>query len=120
MCVLPFVEQFYRIGYTTKAAGDSGLAYEAFHQSEPDRWIKAPASLDYRFLNEDVPYGLVLLSELGRLAGIATPTMDHLIQLACVATGKDYRAQGLTLERLGLGGRDLESALALLDHGSGN
>ena len=59
----------------------------------------------------------MLLSELGRLAGVATPTMDHVIQLACVATGKDYRAQGLTLERLGLGGRDRVGAIALLDHG---
>ena len=114
---LPFVEQFYRIGYTTEAARDSGLAYEAFHQSEPDRWIKAPPSLDYRFLNEDVPYGLVLLSELGRLAGVATPTMEHVIQLACVATGKDFQAQGLTLARLGLGGRDRADAIALLDRG---
>ena len=71
---LPFVEHFHRIGYTTDAARASGLAYEAFHQSEPDRWIRAPASLDHRFLNEDIPYGLVLLSELGRLADVPTPT----------------------------------------------
>jgi opine dehydrogenase len=114
---LPFVEHFYRIGYTTEAARTTGLAYEAFHQSEPDRWIRAPSSLDYRFLNEDVPYGLVLLSELGRLAGVATPTMDHVIHLACAATGKDYRAEGLTLDRLGLGGRDAAGAISLLNHG---
>ena len=116
---LPFVEQFYHIGYTTEAARETGLAYEAFHQSEPDRWIRAPASLDHRFLNEDVPYGLVLLCELGRLAGIETPTIDHMIHLASVATGKDYRAQGLTLNRVGLGGSDLQSAIDLLNHGYG-
>lgn len=102
--VLPFVEQFHRSGYTTEAARESGLAYEAFHQSEPDRWIKAPASLDHRFLNEDVPFGLVLLAELGRLAGVPTPSMDHLIRLACIATGQDFRASGLTLARMGLAG----------------
>jgi opine dehydrogenase len=115
--VLPFVEQFYRAGYTTEAARDSGLAYEAFHQSEPDRWIRAPASLDHRFLNEDVPYGLVLLSELGRLAGVATPTIDHVVHLACVASGKDFRATGLTLEAIGLGGLTRADAAALLDRG---
>jgi opine dehydrogenase len=114
---LPFVEHFYRVGYTTEAARSSGLAYEAFHQSEPDRWIRAPASLDHRFLNEDVPYGLVLLSQLGRLAEIATPAMEHVIELACAATGKDYRAQGLTLDRIGLGGCDPAAAIALLEHG---
>jgi opine dehydrogenase len=114
---LPFVEHFHRLGYTTEAARDSGLAYEAFHQSEPDRWIRAPSSLDHRFLNEDVPYGLVLLSELGRLAAVPTPTIDHLIQLACVATGKDFRAEGLTLDRIGLGGRTRTDAASLLTNG---
>ena len=114
---LPFVEQFYRNGYTTEAAYASGLAYEAFHQSEPDRWIRAPTSLDHRFLDEDVPYGLVPLSELARFAGVATPAIDHLIHLCCVATAKDFRAQGLTIERLGLGGCDPARAIALLDSG---
>lgn len=114
---LPFVEQFHRVGYTTDAARRTGLAYEAFHQSEPDRWIKAPGSLDHRFLNEDVPYGLVLLSELGKLVNTATATIDHVIDLACAATGKDYRAQGLTLARLGLAGYSPRGAIALLDDG---
>ena len=117
---LPFVEHFYRIGYTTEAARRSGLAYEAFHQSEPDRWIRAPASLEHRFLDEDVPFGLVLLSQLGRLAGVATPTMEHVIELACAATGKSYRADGLTLERIGLAGRDPAAAMALLERGYAN
>ena len=100
----PFVEYFHRAGYTTEAARDSGLAYEAFHQSEPDRWIRAPASLAHRFFDEDIPYGLVPLAELGQLAGVATPAMDHLIHLSSVATGNDYRASGLTLERMGAAG----------------
>lgn len=112
-----FVEQFYRMGYTTAEARDSGLAYEAFHQSAPDRWIKAPASLQHRFLEEDVPFGLVPLAELGRLAGVATPTMDHLIHLASVAAGTDYRASGLTLARMGLRGMGREALDRLLAEG---
>ena len=114
---LPFVEQFHRMGYTTEAAYDSGSAYEAFHQSEPDRWIRAPASLDHRFFEEDVPFGLVMLAELGRLAGIATPTMDHLIHLTAVATGRDYRRKGLTLRRMGLEGVSVEGLIRLLKNG---
>ena len=100
----PFVEYFYRLGYTTEAARDSGSAYVAFHQSEPDRWIKAPPSLQHRYMDEDLPYGLVPLASLGRLAGVATPTMDALIHLGSVLRGVDYRADGLTLERMGLAG----------------
>ena len=29
----PLPEHFHRMGYTTEAARDSGLAYEVFHQS---------------------------------------------------------------------------------------
>ena len=113
----PFVDYFHRAGYTTEAARATGLAYEAFHQSEPDRWIRAPASLDHRFFNEDIPYGLVLLTELGRAAGVPTPTADHIVHLSAVATGRDYRALGLTLERLGLAGISRQALLKLLDFG---
>lgn len=115
--LLTLPEQFFRAGYTTEAARDSGLAYEVFHQSEPDRWIRAPSSLDHRFLNEDIPFGLVLLSELGQLSGTPTPTVDHVIHLAGIAAGKDFRAEGPTLERLGLGGLDGPAAIRLLDTG---
>ncbi|MFM9881414.1 MAG: NAD/NADP octopine/nopaline dehydrogenase family protein [Burkholderiales bacterium] len=112
-----FVDYFFRAGYTTEAARASGLAYEAFHQSEPDRWIRAPASLDHRFFHEDVPYGLVLLTELGRAAGVPTPTALHIVHLAGIATGHDYRAEGLTLERLGLTGVGRDALIKLLDFG---
>lgn len=75
----PLPAHFLRMGYTTEAACNSGLAYEVFHQSEADRYIRAPSTLDHRFFTEDVPYGLVPLSELGRLAGVATPIIDAMI-----------------------------------------
>ena len=118
--VVPFVEHFFRMGYTTEAARDAGIAYEAFHQSAPDRWIRAPRSLEHRFLDEDVPYGLVPLSELGRLGGVPTPTIDHMIHLAQVATGIDYRATGLTLERMGLAGIAPHALTGLLQNGFPN
>jgi opine dehydrogenase len=41
-----------------------------------------PESLKDRFVTEDVPYGMVLLSTLGDLLGISTPIHDKVIQLA--------------------------------------
>lgn len=114
---MPFVELFYTMGYTTEDAWRTGLAYEAFHQSEPDRGIKAPATLEHRYLLEDVPYGIVPYSELGRLAGVATPVIDAIIHLTSVAMRRDFRAAGLTLERLGLGGVPREQVAALLHDG---
>lgn len=98
----PLPEHFLRMGYTTEAARDSGLAYEVFHQSQADRGIRAPSTLEHRFFTEDVPYGLVPLSELGRLAEVATPVIDAMIEICSALMDRDFRAQGLTLERVGL------------------
>ena len=112
-----FVDHFHKMGYTTDEARETGLAYEAFHQSVPDRFIKAPKSLDHRFLDEDIPYGLVLLSELGSLAGIKTPSIDAMIHLAEVCTGKPYSIEGLTLERLGLKDKNVDDLNHILNNG---
>ncbi len=114
---MPFVELFWRMGYTTDNARASGLAYEAFHQSEPDKWIMAPTSLDHRYLLEDVPYGHLIYQELGRIAGVPTPTIDHVIHLACVILQRDFRTEGLTLARMGFGNIDKEKFLDLLENG---
>ena len=112
-----FVDLFHRMGYTTDAARDTGLAYEAFHQSEPDRWIMAPERLEHRYLLEDVPFGHLIYSELGRLAGVPTPTIDHIIHLASVALDRDFRADGLTLARMGLGDMGKDTFLHMLENG---
>jgi opine dehydrogenase len=102
---VPFLDLFYEAGLTTKTARDSGSIARACEESAPNRTIKAPPSLDHRYIHEDVGYGLVPMAELGRLAGVATPTIDALVRLASLALGIDYGRDGLTLERLGLAGK---------------
>jgi opine dehydrogenase len=101
----PFVQVFQEMGYTTEDAARAGTAHAALQASAPNRWIRGPKSLDHRYLHEDVGWGLVPWSELGRSLGVATPVMDALITLGSALNGRDYRAEGLTLERLGLAGR---------------
>ena len=60
-----------------------------------------PISED-RYITEDVPYGLVTYSSFGRMVGVETPTIDAIIQLASVINGVDYRAEGRTVEKLGI------------------
>jgi len=101
----PFIDMFHQAGLTTAAAHASRNIARACQDSEPNRTIKAPPSLDHRYIHEDVGYGLAPMAELGRLAGVATPTIDALIRLAGLALGIDFGAEGLTLERLGLAGK---------------
>jgi opine dehydrogenase len=113
----PFVEIFQEMGYTTEAAAAKGTAHAALQDSAPNRWIKGPPSLDHRYLHEDVGWGLVPWAELGRSAGVQTPLMDALITVGSVLTGRDYRSEGLTLERLGLAGKRLDGLSDYLREG---
>lgn len=90
-------------GYMTEETYDVG-----YSTAPGFRGIGAQGQLDHRYLNEDVGYGLVFLSDLGRRAGVPTPTIDAVIQVATVVMGRDYRAEApRTLDSIGLGGHDL-------------
>ena len=114
----PFIEVFYEAGLTTKAARDSGDIARACLESEPNKTIKSPPSLNHRYIHEDVGYGLVPLAALARLADVATPIIDALIQLAGLAVGIDYARDGLTLESLGLAGKSPSELLQFVEHGA--
>jgi opine dehydrogenase len=66
--------------------------------------ITAPDTLAHRYLLEDVPTGLMPLGELGRAAGVATPTLDELVERAQMALGVRRWPRPRTLEALGLEG----------------
>jgi opine dehydrogenase len=68
------------------------------------RGIAGPTNVNVRYITEDVPTGLVPMEALGRLAGVPTPTISALIDVARAVTDLDFRATGRTLERLGLAG----------------
>jgi opine dehydrogenase len=99
-----FLEIFYQAGLTSDEARASGSVLRAINESAPNRTIKAPSTLDHRYIREDVGYGLVPMAEIGRLVDVETPVMEALITLASAAHGSDYRTEGLTLEKMGLGG----------------
>lgn len=66
--------------------------------------IRAPETLEHRYIEEDIPAGLVPLASLGHHLGVETPVMDSLIDLASVIHQRDYRREGRTVARLGLAG----------------
>jgi len=73
-----------------------------------------PRNAQHRYVTEEVPFGLVPLSELGQLLGVPTPNIDSIITLASTVNGVDYRTEGRHLSTLGLAGvtpADLSSFL---------
>ncbi|MGH7825005.1 MAG: NAD/NADP octopine/nopaline dehydrogenase family protein, partial [Candidatus Binatia bacterium] len=100
---LSFVDIFHQAGLTSDEARGSRSVYRAISESEPNRTIKSPPSLNHRYINEDVGFGLVPMAAIGGLFGVPTPVMGALITLASIANRTDYRKEGLTLEKMGLG-----------------
>jgi hypothetical protein len=49
------------------------------------------------------------MGELGRMAGVAMPTVDAVVQLASALMGEDYRATGRTARLMGLTGLSLDA-----------
>ena len=101
--------------------GDS--LHETFHRltherTGPYQWTPTPPSLQHKYVVEDVPCGLVAMSELGRAAGVATPVIDGLIALTSAMLRRDFRAEGRNLEQLGLAGKGVSEIRSIVDTGS--
>lgn len=76
--------------------------YDAIQQNPAYRGIKAPDTINIRYITEDVPTGLVPLANLARKVGVATPVITMVINLACQMFKRDFWTEGRTLVKLGL------------------
>jgi opine dehydrogenase len=77
------------------------MKHYAYHGSP-----KGPDVVNHRYICEDVPMGLCLMSSIGRKFGISTPICDSLISIASSLLQRDFWKEGRTLDRLGLGDMD--------------
>ncbi|MBW1713491.1 MAG: NAD/NADP octopine/nopaline dehydrogenase family protein [Deltaproteobacteria bacterium] len=77
--------------------------------------ILGPRSLKDRYVSEDLPFGLVPRSQLGKLVGVPTPVIDGLISLGCAACEENFWESGRTLESLGLAGLGKDEVIKLIE-----
>jgi len=108
--VLPDPELGMLQGYQTENN------YSTSYSKAPGyRGIKAQSSLDYRYFNEDVGYGLMFMSRLAAQIGVATPHMDSIITIISTIMQRDYRKEERrTMDTLGLGGMSADELDRLL------
>jgi len=74
--------------------------FDALHKNE--QYLKAlgPASFDHRYFTEDIPYGIVPISKLGRIFDVATPHSDLVVNAFSVLLGKDYMKEGVSFSKV--------------------
>lgn len=112
-----FIHMFYHWGFTTKEAYDKNSIYLALKQSEPNKNIKSPSSLEDRYITEDVGNGLVPMSLIAKIANVETPIIDSFIELCGKINGVNYMTEGLTLEKLGIEkAKNLEELKAIISN----
>ncbi len=75
---------------------------EAIHNQPGYYGIKAPPTLNHRYIFEDVPMSLVPIASLGQRFGVSVRGMDSIIRLACIIHHTDYWRKGRTVEKLGI------------------
>jgi opine dehydrogenase len=77
--------------------------HEAIHNQPGYYGIKAPSTLNHRYIFEDVPMSLVPIASLGQRFGVSVRGMDSIIRLACIVHRTDYWRRGRTVDKLGIG-----------------
>jgi opine dehydrogenase len=94
-------EAFHGAGF-----GPKGDLWAAINGSRMLTQLRAPGSLQTRWLSEDVPYGLRTWAELGEHMGVAMPVARALVTLADAVMGTDSWQTGRSLADLGIAGMD--------------
>jgi len=97
------VKEWHEDNYGTKGIN----LFETLQKNSAYASIDAPRELTHRYITEDVPTGLVPISELGRAAGVKTPLIDMIIELGSTLLGIDFREEGRNLRRLRLEGKTI-------------
>jgi len=90
--------EWLKLAYDT----DGTDLHEAI-QNQPGYYgIKAPTTLNHRYIFEDVPMSLVPMASLGMRYGVSVRGMESIIRLGSFIHKTDYWRRGRTVERLGL------------------
>jgi opine dehydrogenase len=90
--------EWLKLAYNTSGVD----LHEAIHNQPGYYGIKAPATLNHRYIFEDVPMSLVPIASLGMRYGVSVRGMESMIRIASFIHHTDYWRRGRTVEKLGL------------------
>lgn len=76
--------------------------------------ILAPDSLNNRFINEDIPTGVLPMIEIAKKLGVPTPLFCSILEIYESMTGIDFSQKGRSLKNLGLEEMSLNQIIEML------
>ena len=91
--------------------------YEKIIKNKAYKGIKAPREFNVRQITEDIPYGLVPIVLLARLARVSTPHSDNVINKCSHLLNRNLRQKGRNLENLGLSEMNIKKIKRLVNYG---
>jgi opine dehydrogenase len=108
--------EWLQMAYNT--VGDS--LHESIHNQPGYYGIKAPSTMNHRYIFEDVPMSLVPIASMGQQYGVSVRGMDSIIRLACITHRTDYWRRGRTMEKLGISGLSVTELTNYVNEGRCN
>jgi opine dehydrogenase len=91
--------------------------YKAIHGDISLTSISGPHDIKSRYLTEDVPFGLVPWSYIGRLAKVKTTYIDTIVNIYNVIHENNWWEEGRNLEDLGIEGMTIKEIKNYLQSG---
>ena len=110
--LVPANEAFHNAGF-----GPKGDLWATINGSQMLTALRAPGSLDSRWLTEDIPFGLASWSSLGSQFDVPTPTMDAFVDIGSIVMGFDGWEAARGVGALGIKDLKLDQLRAYLQSG---
>lgn len=107
-------DRHFITGYTDKLWDTS---WDSYHNSYSFNLAIGPTTMNSRYLTEDAPFSMVVLSDLAHQLGLKTPLMDAVAYLGGSLMQTDYWASGRKAKDLGMEGMTLEEMKDFLENG---
>jgi len=104
-------------GFHDAGFGPCGDLWSTINGSYMLTRLKAPGSLESRWLTEDIPYGLAAWSRVGTQFGVETPIMDAFVTVGSIVMGFDAWKEGRGPRELGISGMGIQELKRFLETG---
>lgn len=90
---------------------------EAIHNQLGYYGIKAPPTMNHRYIFEDVPMSLVPIASLGKRYGVSVRAMDSIVQMSSIIHKTDYWRRGRTIDKIGIDKLSVGELLSYVNEG---